>query len=85
MYKDWVEDTAKIEAELIFPNDLIKKPVIYQLALKYDVPISIIGAKIDENNGYMKLLISGSSPALDGFFEELIDLNVEIEKRKIVN
>ena len=55
----------KIMVHLIFPQNLIKKPVIYTMAKKYDVVPNIRRAKITETVGEVTLEISGTKENLE--------------------
>lgn len=50
---------------LVFPQDLIKKPVIYTMAMKYHIVPNIRRAKITETAGEVTLEISGTKDALE--------------------
>ena len=50
---------------LVFPQDLIKKPVIYTMAKKYNVIPNIRRAKITESVGEVTLELSGTKESLD--------------------
>lgn len=56
---------AKIMVHLIFPQKLIKKPVIYTMAKKYDVVSNIRRAKITERVGEATLELSGKKDNLE--------------------
>ncbi|MDI6782687.1 MAG: NIL domain-containing protein [bacterium] len=56
---------AKIMVQLIFPQNLIKKPVIYTMAKKYEVVPNIRRAKVTETVGEVTLEISGTKENLE--------------------
>jgi ABC-type methionine transport system ATPase subunit len=56
---------AKKMVHLIFPQELIKQPVIYTMAKKYNVIPNIRRAKITENVGEVTLELSGSKENLE--------------------
>lgn len=56
---------AKVMVNLIFPQKLIKKPVIYTMARKYDVMPNIRRAKITETVGEVTLELSGTKENLE--------------------
>jgi ABC-type methionine transport system ATPase subunit len=56
---------AKKMAHLVFPQRLIKKPVIYTMAKKYDVIPNIRRANITETVGEVTLELSGTKENLE--------------------
>lgn len=65
--------------ELVFPEKLIKKPIIYQLVKDYDVMPNIRRASVDETFGQIILELSGENENLDRAYEYLKGIGVEIE------
>jgi len=56
---------AKRMAHLIFPQKLIKKPLIYTMAKKYNVIPNIRRAKVTEKIGEVTLELDGTKENLD--------------------
>lgn len=56
---------AKQIVHLVFPPTLIKKPVIYTMAKKYNVIPNVRRAKITEDIGEVTLELSGTKENLD--------------------
>lgn len=56
---------AKKMVHLIFPQKLIKKPVIYTMAKKYNVIPNIRRAKVTEKVGEVTLELSGTKENLE--------------------
>lgn len=56
---------AKKMVHLIFPQKLIKKPVIYTMAKKYNVVPNIRRAKITEKVGEVTLELCGTKKDLE--------------------
>lgn len=54
----------KIALDLTFPQNLIKEPVIYQMAKKFDVVFNLRRARITESIGEIVLELDGNEPAL---------------------
>ena len=65
--------------ELVFPEKLIKKPIIYQLVKEYDVIPNIRRASVDETFGQIILELSGEEEALERAYDYLREIGVEIE------
>ncbi|MFH1858551.1 MAG: NIL domain-containing protein [Candidatus Omnitrophota bacterium] len=72
---------AKRIVTLIFPQQLIKEPVIDTLAKKYNLIPNIRRAKVTETVGEITLEIEGSEKDLDVAFKELAAKGVQIEPR----
>ena len=55
---------ARKQVTLIFPQHLIKEPVIYMMAKEYDVVPNIRRARVTESVGEVTLEIEGSDESL---------------------
>ena len=55
---------AKKQVTLIFPQHLIKEPVIYMMAKEYEIVPNIRRAKVTETVGEVTLELEGSEEAL---------------------
>ena len=55
---------AKKQVTLIFPQHLIKEPVIYMMAKEYDVIPNIRRAKVTESVGEVTLELDGPEESL---------------------
>lgn len=71
MPKQWVH--------LIFPQKLIKKPVIYTMAKKYNVIPNIRRAKVTETVGEVTLELSGTKENLEKGRRYLERTGVKVE------
>ena len=56
---------AEKMVHLVFPQKLIKKPIIYTMAKKYDVIPNIRRAKVTEKIGEVTLELSGTKANLE--------------------
>ena len=56
---------AKIIVKLTFPQGLVKKPLTFQMAKKYDVMPNIRRAKVTETIGEIVLELEGKQDNLD--------------------
>lgn len=70
---------AKKMVHLIFPQKLIKKPVIYTMAKKFDVMPNIRRAKITESVGEVVLELEASKDNLEKGIAYLRKLGVKVE------
>ncbi|MBI2093713.1 MAG: NIL domain-containing protein [Candidatus Omnitrophica bacterium] len=55
---------AKKQVTLIFPQHLIKEPVIYMMSKEYDIIPNIRRAKVTESVGEVTLELEGSEEGL---------------------
>lgn len=70
---------AKQMVNLIFPQKLIKKPVIYTMAKKYDVIPNIRRAKVTETVGEVTLELSGAKENMEKGRRYLERMGVKVE------
>jgi len=73
------EDFLKRIVKLLFPQHLIKKPVIFAMAKEYDVMPNIRHAKITESVGEMVLELDGEANNLDAGIQALKNQGVGVE------
>jgi ABC-type methionine transport system ATPase subunit len=69
----------KKRAKLTFPQHLIKEPVIFTMAKKYDVMPNIRLARVTETVGEMFLELEGTEENLDKGIQCLKDKGVTVE------
>lgn len=69
----------KKRVKLTFPQHLIKEPVIFTMAKRYDVMPNIRRARVTETVGEMVLELEGSEENLDKGIQSLRDQGVEVE------
>lgn len=70
---------SKKALELIFPQHLIKEPVVYQMAKRYEVVFNIRRAKVTTKTGEMVLELEGDESALNGAMEWLKGKGIKVE------
>lgn len=70
---------ATKRVKLTFPQDLIKEPVIFTMAKKFDVMPNIRRAKVSENAGEVVLELEGSDKKLDEGIAYLKERGVKVE------
>lgn len=64
---------------LIFPQKLIKEPVIYTMAKKYDIMPNVRRAKITDEIGEVTLELSGTKENLEKARKYLIKTGIKCE------
>jgi ABC-type methionine transport system ATPase subunit len=69
----------KKQAKLTFPEHLIKEPVIFTMAKKYDVMPNIKRARVTETVGEMFLELDGTEENLNKGIQWLKDKGVTVE------
>ncbi|MGB9715947.1 MAG: NIL domain-containing protein [Thermodesulfovibrionales bacterium] len=69
----------KKRVKLTFPQHLIKEPVIFTMAKKYDVMPNIRRARVTETVGEMVLEIEGTEENLERGIKSLKDQGVIVE------
>jgi ABC-type methionine transport system ATPase subunit len=65
--------------KLTFPQHLIKEPVIFRMAKKYDVMPNIRRARVTENAGEMVLELEGTENNLKKGIQSLRDQGINVE------
>jgi len=70
---------AKKMAHLVFPQKLIRKPVIYTMAKKFDVIPNIRRAKVTETVGEMTLELAGTKEDLEKAIRYLESIGIKVE------
>jgi len=69
----------KKRIKLTFPQDLIKEPVIFTMAKKYDIIPNIRRARVTETVGEMILELDGSDESVEKGVESLKKQGVDVE------
>ncbi len=70
---------ATKRVKLTFPQELIKEPVIFTMAKKFDVMPNIRRAKVTESIGEVVLELDGPEKALENGIAYLKERGVQIE------
>ena len=70
---------ATRRVKLTFPQDLIKEPVIFTMAKKFDVMPNIRRAKVAEGIGEVLLELEGAENKLDESIAYLKERGVKVE------
>lgn len=69
----------KRRVKLTFPQQLIKEPVIFAMAKKYEVMPNIRRARVTDTVGEMVLELEGSDENLEKGIQYLRDRGVDVE------
>ncbi len=69
----------KKRVKLTFPQDLIKEPVIFTMARKYNVIPNIRRARVTETVGEMNLEVEGEDENVEKGIESLKQQGVDVE------
>ena len=73
------EVIMKYRVRLTFPQHLIKEPVIFNMAKKYDIMPNIRRARVTETVGEMVLELDGTEENLKNGIEMLKRQGIEVE------
>ncbi|GAB4483541.1 MAG: NIL domain-containing protein [Thermodesulfovibrionales bacterium] len=69
----------KKRVKLTFPQQLIREPVIFTMAKKFDVMPNIRRARVTETVGEMILELEGTEANLEKGIKHLKDRGIEVE------
>lgn len=69
----------KKRLELIFPQNLIKEPVIHKMAKEFNVVFNIRRAKVTDKVGEMVLELEGDEAALGSAIDSLKAKGIRVE------
>ncbi len=69
----------KRRLDLIFPQNLIKEPVIYRMAKEFGVVFNIRRAKVTDKVGEMVLELEGEEPVLSRAMDWLKGRGIKVE------
>jgi ABC-type methionine transport system ATPase subunit len=72
--------TQKLRVRLVFPQNLIKEPVIGRLTKEFDVMPNIRRARVTETAGEVELELEGPKASLDQGIQYLKDQGVQVEE-----
>jgi ABC-type methionine transport system ATPase subunit len=74
-----MEVLMKKRVKLTFPQHLVKEPVIFTMAKKYDVMPNIRRARVTETVGEMVLELEGKEENLEKGIQSLRDQGINVE------
>ena len=69
----------KARIKLTFPQDLIKEPVIFNMAKEFDVMPNIRRARVTETIGEMVLELDGADENVEKGIESLKQQGIDVE------
>jgi ABC-type methionine transport system ATPase subunit len=71
---------TRLRVKLTFPEQLIKEPVIYNLAKKFNVITNIRRANVEQKVGWVVLEMDGTESDLENGLRYLDEVGVEVEQ-----
>ena len=74
-----MDEIKKLRVRLTFPQELIKEPVLFRMAKKYDVMPNIRRARVTDTFGEMILEIEGLEENLNEGIDSLRQQGVVVE------
>lgn len=69
----------KKQLDLIFPQNLIKEPIVYEMAKEYEIVFNIRRAKVTDKVGELVLELEGENKILDNAIEWLRKKGIRVE------
>jgi len=70
--------TTKRRVQLVYPKHLVDKPILWQLAQKFQVITNIRRANVDAECGWIDLELEGEEDELERAIEWLKQVGVEV-------
>jgi ABC-type methionine transport system ATPase subunit len=70
--------TTKRRVQLVYPKHLVDKPILWQLAQKFQVITNIRRANVDAECGWIDLELEGEEDELERAIEWLRQVGVEV-------
>lgn len=61
-----------------FKTELIQRPVIYELGIKFEIVTNIRRAEVNQNDGWVVLELEGSSEEIERGLEWVTEQGVEV-------
>ena len=61
-----------------FKTELIQRPVIYELGIKFEIVTNIRRAEVSQNDGWVVLELEGSTKEIERGLTWVIDQGVEV-------
>ena len=61
-----------------FKTELIQRPVIYELGIKFEIVTNIRRAEVNQNDGWVVLELEGSTEEIERGLTWVIDQGVEV-------
>jgi hypothetical protein len=72
--------TAALRLFVSFPEELVDRPMIYELVKRFDVVPNIRRANVEAHSGWIILELSGEEPARDGAVAYLEELGCTVNR-----
>ncbi len=70
---------VKKMVKLVFPQQLVKEPVTFRMAKKYNVILNIRRAKVTETVGELFLELEGEEKNIEEGIEYMVKLGVDVK------
>jgi len=69
----------KRQLDLIFPEELVKEPIIWEMSKKFDVIFNIRRARVTETTGELVIELDGENKILDRAIEWLRKKGIRVK------
>lgn len=73
---------AFYRVKLIYPQELVDQPIIYELGKNFDVATNIRRAEINSNHGWLLADLRGDEAAINGAIAWLEQRGIEVQKQE---
>ncbi|NNN19960.1 MAG: FeS-binding protein [Acidimicrobiaceae bacterium] len=70
---------ATQRVKLIYPDSLITRPVLSEVAIQFKVMANIRRAAVDDDNGWIICELEGEAQSIDEAMDWMAGLGVEVE------
>jgi len=70
---------AKRQLDLIFPEELVKEPIIWELSKEFDVIFNIRRARVTETTGELVIELDGENEILDRAIEWIRKKGIKVK------
>jgi ABC-type methionine transport system ATPase subunit len=71
---------TSVRVRLVFPEELVRQPVLARLARTFDVEPNIRRASVEADSGWIVCELTGEPPALDEAVQWLEQTGVAVER-----
>ncbi len=71
---------AQLRVKLVYLDDLVKRPVIFELAKGFDVSANIRRASVEDGRGWIVCELDGDATRLESALNWLTEIGVVVER-----
>jgi hypothetical protein len=75
-----VNEPASVRLFVSFPEELVERPMLYEIVKAYDVVPNIRRANVESHSGWVILQLTGGHDAIDGSISYLEGLGCQVNR-----